>query len=435
MTQSSSCWNCHQPLKASASQCLWCGVAQVAPPTQFVMAPTAAPLAQAGATPTAASAPHPGPGAAPSAPAAPSPARARRKAVALDDGFAGSAASTGARLAAFTIDVVAVATVAISVALVADSALLTLISVIEMVAFLWVLEARTGVTPGNLVTRLRTSRVEGPLSPGVGRNAVKNVVTGSGFLALVLGAWVVVASSSFDRSGRTRGWADKAARTRSVAVPRRSSVMQSATAVPIPSPQLVTVAATPAPSKRSEAGLAAVQVLPPAQSSTASIEDSASISRTDVPVAGPAAAPLTAQPVAASGIPTAMPAERYEEERAVALLLIFDTGQREEISLPGAGYLGRRPVGEDPQDQLFPVTDPDSSVSKTHVRVEYRDGQLWVTDLGSTNGTDLLGDEGRVIALAANTRTPVDLDYRIRMGNRVFTVSPMLARTDAGRQQ
>jgi hypothetical protein len=115
-----------------------------------------------------------------------------------------------------------------------------------------------------------------------------------------------------------------------------------------------------------------------------------------------------------------------------AILVVFDTGQRAELSLPGVGYFGRRPAGPDAGDQAFAVQDPDGSVSKTHLRLDYAQGSVWVTDLGSTNGTDLMTDEGAITRLPANVPTAVDEGMRVRMGKRVFTASPLLPQAPIG---
>jgi hypothetical protein len=113
-------------------------------------------------------------------------------------------------------------------------------------------------------------------------------------------------------------------------------------------------------------------------------------------------------------------------EAAGTVLLIFDTGQREQLATPVAVNLGRNPVATEPTDKLITITDPESSVSKTHLRLEHSRGTTWVTDGGSTNGTDLISDEGVVSRLTAGERVLVDEGTRVRAGNRTFTISILL---------
>ncbi|MFG6492928.1 RDD family protein [Microbacterium sp. P03] len=108
------------------------------------------------------------------------------------------------------------------------------------------------------------------------------------------------------------------------------------------------------------------------------------------------------------------------------LLLVFDTGQREQLPIPVAANLGRNPAASEPSDLLIPVRDPDSTVSKTHLRLEHSRSGTWVTDAGSTNGTDLLDEEGRITPLASGVRTLVEDGVRVRLGNRVFTVNRLI---------
>jgi pSer/pThr/pTyr-binding forkhead associated (FHA) protein len=78
-------------------------------------------------------------------------------------------------------------------------------------------------------------------------------------------------------------------------------------------------------------------------------------------------------------------------------------------------------------DRLVIVTDPDSSVSKTHLRLEHSRGRTWVTDFGSTNGSDIRSDEGQTTELVAGERVLLDDADRVRIGNRSFTISLLLA--------
>ena len=68
------------------------------------------------------------------------------------------------------------------------------------------------------------------------------------------------------------------------------------------------------------------------------------------------------------------------------------------VKVTDAAILGRQPAADPafPGAQLFALTDPTRTVSKTHARLERR-GDAWhITDLGSTNGVllpSLLGTD------------------------------------------
>jgi pSer/pThr/pTyr-binding forkhead associated (FHA) protein len=139
----------------------------------------------------------------------------------------------------------------------------------------------------------------------------------------------------------------------------------------------------------------------------------------DAPVPAPQDAP-SAPPASAPPAPAAPASDEG------TLLLIFDTGQREQLPSPVAVNLGRNPAPTEPGDHTIAVQDPESTVSKTHLRLEHAGGRTFVTDLGSTNGTDLLEEDGDVVRLTAGERTLVDEGTRVRVGNRAFTISLLL---------
>ena len=400
---SANCWNCEQPLKPGAEICVFCGVAQRRDePAAYLVPPTGAAAAAraAGSGPVHAWIPTPPPVA---------PGRRVASTATLDPAFAGTAAGTGAQVVAFTIDVVVVVAVAVAVFLLTGEMLFAALAAVEIVVGLWVLEARTGATVGNAILRLRASRDDAPFSPGIGPSLVRRLITGVGFLAAGVGAWVVVASGAWDKKGRGRSWADNAAHTLVVAVPPKAKSTPSITVNSMP------VVDAPVP-------LAAPQVVSTLARQPSVDEDSVSQSQTGAPAAGFAAAPRATPAVA----PVAPASAALPENADGTILLVFDTGQREQFPTPVAVNLGRSPVATEPTDKLVVVGDPDQTVSKTHLRLEHSRGRTWVTDGGSTNGTDLLDDEGGVTTLAAGNRVLLDEGVRVRIGNRAFTISLIL---------
>ncbi|MRG59929.1 FHA domain-containing protein [Agromyces sp. CFH 90414] len=353
----------------------------------------------------------------------------------LGPGFAGTAAGTGRRLAAFTLDVVVICGVAVAVGLPTGSWLLGAVALLQAVLGQWVLEARTGATVGKALLGLRTARDDGPYSPGAGRGFVRGFITALGFAGAAIGAWLVVASSAWDASGRRRSWADRAAQTVVVAVPSRA---QRVAAMPV---DAATAFRGPAPVARAHAPAAAptaVAELGPVPAGVAILGQPPLISAPPVawqparrsdhaqpvavrPVDQRAVAPAVAPGAAAASV--AEPVDGLEG----ALLIIFDTGAREQLPLPVVANLGRNPSPTEPGDRLVTVHDPDGTVSKTHLRLEHSRGNTWVTDGGSTNGTEVLRDDGDVELLAPGVRTALDDGDRVRIGNRTFTMSLLLA--------
>ncbi|MGX5694876.1 RDD family protein [Agromyces soli] len=397
----------------------------------------------------------------------------------LGPGFAGTAAGTGRRLAAFTVDVLVIVVLGVAVWLPTGSPLLGAVVALQAVLGLWILEARTGATVGKALLRLRTARDDRPYSPGAGRGFVRGFITALGFAVAAIGAWVVVASSAWDASGRRRSWADRAAQTVVVAVPSRvrstatlpaampgtpGSVPASVRAAypaaaaprgaelgPVPAGvtimgQAPVIGAPPVAGRPAQpsAGYAEVQGQPAAQSSVAApvmggpqvvntahrpavVERDAGLARTGAPAA---VDQRVMTPAAAHGGAEASGASPDPDSAAGlegALLIIFDTGQRAQLPLPVVANLGRNPAPTEPGDRLVAVHDPDGTVSKTHLRLEHSRGNVWVTDGGSTNGTEVLGDDGQVQPLAPGVRTALDDGDRVRIGNRTFTMSLLLA--------
>ncbi|MFF2272007.1 RDD family protein [Agromyces sp. NPDC058136] len=352
--------------------------------------------------------------------------------------FAGTAAGTGRRLAAFTIDVLVITAVGLIVGFSTASAALGAVALVQAALALWILEARTGATVGKAMLRLRTARDDRPFSPGAGRTFARGLITALGFAVAAVGAWVVVASSAWDASGRRRSWADRAAQTVVVSVPTRAAraAMPQPAAVESFS-RAAAVEHAPAPAGVSIIGVPAVRPAPgqvavppgliqaaPGQVVPASAAAvTAAPRRATVAVEPAYASAAEAQAAPAAGAPAQVPGAEGAEG---SLLLIFDTGQREQLPLPVVVNLGRNPSASEPGDRVVTVRDPDSSVSKTHLRLEYARGRAFVTDGGSTNGTEVLGDDGPV-RLAPGVRTPLEDGDRVRLGNRTLTLSLLLA--------
>lgn len=89
------------------------------------------------------------------------------------------------------------------------------------------------------------------------------------------------------------------------------------------------------------------------------------------------------------------------------------------ISLDQITLLGRNPatVPNLAQTVSLPVPDPRMELSKTHLAVGATDGQWWVMDLRSTNGTRLVDGRGVVTKLEPGQQTPVAADAVVRFGS------------------
>lgn len=106
----------------------------------------------------------------------------------------------------------------------------------------------------------------------------------------------------------------------------------------------------------------------------------------------------------------------------VGKCLRLDTG--DVINVTSAVVLGRNPVpaGMWAQADVVPVTDPNFSISKTHLAVRVDGQYMFVTDLGSTNGTSVVAPDGSRTHVLAGAMVPVAKGYSIVFGDRRLEV-------------
>lgn len=123
-----------------------------------------------------------------------------------------------------------------------------------------------------------------------------------------------------------------------------------------------------------------------------------------VPVAAEAAvAPVAPVAPAAPAVPAAQAAPsraRYARWR-----IETSDGQAFELTAPSI-VLGRGPVASVPEEQRIAIADATRTLSKTHARLEYRDGVWQLTDLDSTNGVHTVDASGTRLSLAPGETRP-----------------------------
>ena len=149
-------------------------------------------------------------------------------------------------------------------------------------------------------------------------------------------------------------------------------------------------------------------------------------------LAAPAAMPPVPPPPAVpEAAPAAAPAAAIDEDPTVArtalpragATLVMDTGQRIALVAPRT-LLGRAPVAVSPWEEAdtVPVTDPDRSISKTHLAVLLDGDRLSVRELGSTNGSAVVAADGARTTLLMGQDVAVPDGARVELGDRSFTV-------------
>ena len=94
-------------------------------------------------------------------------------------------------------------------------------------------------------------------------------------------------------------------------------------------------------------------------------------------------------------------------------MLQFSTG--ETISAQGTGLIGRRPLPQPTEhvDILVQINDLGRSVSKSHLEFGQHDGEFWVSDRFSGNGTILRRPD------AVSERCEPGRRYLVPRGSRV----------------
>lgn len=124
--------------------------------------------------------------------------------------------------------------------------------------------------------------------------------------------------------------------------------------------------------------------------------------------------------IAAFSFPEAVPTTPSRARRGMVPTLLLDSGER--LTLDTALVLGRDPSAPaDAPAEVYRWADMSRTLSKSHVRLEWDGRQVWVTDLGSTNGTFVRG-AGASTPLLPNQRTPVPTDVVLEIGDRTLTV-------------
>ncbi|WP_176980693.1 FHA domain-containing protein [Paramicrobacterium humi] len=118
----------------------------------------------------------------------------------------------------------------------------------------------------------------------------------------------------------------------------------------------------------------------------------------------------------------APPAPPENVDAADAPVLVFPGDKR--VALTGSILVGRDPGPHDgyPDAALVPLGD--RSVSKTHAVVQFSRGGVWVTDLGSTNGTNIVDLAQRETVCVPGVATAAYAGGGILFGTVLATLAP-----------
>ena len=126
------------------------------------------------------------------------------------------------------------------------------------------------------------------------------------------------------------------------------------------------------------------------------------------------ASPPQQQPVP---VPEPTPAEP-----AAHFVLQFSTG--EQVVVAGTGLLGRRPSAQPDEifDHFVQIHDVSMSVSKSHLEFGQHNGEFWINDRMSGNGTVIRRHDDSVLRCEPGRRYLVARGSRVEIGDQFFIV-------------
>lgn len=180
--------------------------------------------------------------------------------------------------------------------------------------------------------------------------------------------------------------------------------------------------ATPFSRKRSDPAAedtSIIQPLPP-QSAVFSIPYRMALD----PMAGlPVGPPQQTEPVSQHVVGSVSESLPEAASQPAPFVLQFSTG--EQVVVAGTGLLGRRPRAQADEvfDHLVHIHDVSMSVSKSHLEFGQHNGEFWVNDRMSGNGTVIRRHDDSVLRCEPGRRYLVARGSRVEIGDQFFVVS------------
>lgn len=280
---------------------------------------------------------------------------------------------------------------------------LSSISGLLLLSYLIVLlsmSSRLGSSPGKSAMRLRAIRIDTFAAPGASRTLVAALVFFLSHLIPLIGPVVVLLSCLFDKK-QHRGWLQKASGTHVLDL--RSGIDPTNPRVLARAEYLLS-----RPHRDVSEHLPSLGTTPDA-------------SELDDPV-------LKARPRSTSGIIGAANSDWHQRPKTAPGVIrraafAFDDGSY--IPVPDSGLLGRAPAAtpEGQGELLIALKDPERLLSKTHLAFGCDGENVWVMDLGSSNGTQVTVISGAPYNIAAQTRVHLNDGDVVQVGSRTFRIT------------
>ena len=135
-------------------------------------------------------------------------------------------------------------------------------------------------------------------------------------------------------------------------------------------------------------------------------------------VSAPVEVPVVSAPVVVPVVSAPAPAPT-----ASLFVLQFSTG--ETISALGTGLIGRRPLPQPTErvDILVQINDLGRSVSKSHLEFGQYDGEFWVSDRYSGNGTIIRRPDAVAVRCEPGRRYLVPRGSRVEIADQFFILN------------
>ena len=126
----------------------------------------------------------------------------------------------------------------------------------------------------------------------------------------------------------------------------------------------------------------------------------------------------TGAPVLRPFPPGTQRSQRHESPHSHGGRVRVTIDAQSRMLFTGTTIVGRGPVAEAEGDALITVTDLSRTLSKSHLRLELEaDGSLYATDLGSTNGSTVMGGSGHSEVLVPHTPALLEPGDRVMLGD------------------
>lgn len=141
------------------------------------------------------------------------------------------------------------------------------------------------------------------------------------------------------------------------------------------------------------------------------------------PAPSVASVPVRVQGPVEGKEPTEVQAPPPKPAPEARFVLQFSTG--ETVSVAGTGLVGRRPLPQPAEhfDHLIQIADVGMSVSKSHLEFGQHEGELWISDRYSGNGTVIRRPGEAALRCEPGRRYLVPRGSRVEVADQFFVVS------------